>query len=611
MIYKPPFSAALILPALAALAGCGSDPSAARSTLPGDNTPTNRGGSSSSGGSGNSGGSNSSGSDSSGGSDSTALGGSSGSSGGTSQQLSNPQCSDTCALDEQQAPPSTVQAEAFAVLDAHCGSCHAGGFELGEFGYLLDPDALVDGGLIVPGSASESTLVLRVLGGEMPPPQSNQPPPSREDLDVVSDWINTLTADVEICGPYFSDYRVALQPLTQLGDSENRPFLRYLSLDYLPDCPRGITRHRAAVSRALNSLSNQPEITPTASTGRYLQIDIRDYGWDRPLDVDGDGTAEFDSAWAAIVEGVGPYGLQLTGSHVDQLSAQSMPIVRADALIAYAMSGDLYYALVDAPQTAVELRASFGLDEQSAISAGTVKRGNTLLPDSPWLQRFELGAGEHPLWESTNFEAASFDIVSNDLFRPFTDPLQAMFTLPNGLPAYFSAGAGGQRVAAVTGHFDNDTVPNGIACEQCHLSGVLPFTDQAQPLVTSAALAWPATFRNADFAQAYQPQAQWAPMLEADSLLVTDTLLAAGFSPDNNPAVSVAFEFAQQPIDLRRAATELRVSEPRLQASLSDLPAALGNLAAGGQVSRATFTAAYADSICVLHAGADNGPVCP
>jgi hypothetical protein len=87
-------------------------------------------------------------------------------------------------------------------------------------------------------------------------------------------------------------------------DAEDAPFTRYLSLANQANadgCGPVLDGARAALDKLVNSVSLNTRLTepiPIDVNETLYRIDLRDYGWDRAIAVDG---ASFADAWEAII----------------------------------------------------------------------------------------------------------------------------------------------------------------------------------------------------------------------------------------------------------------------------------------------------------------------
>ena len=91
-------------------------------------------------------------------------------------------------------PDPTARA-ALDVLKKYCHRCHGqDGSNEGQMNFILDPKALVEHKLIVPGDAAKSKLYKKAAEGEMPP-EGETPRPGADELAKIKEWINSLRAE--------------------------------------------------------------------------------------------------------------------------------------------------------------------------------------------------------------------------------------------------------------------------------------------------------------------------------------------------------------------------------------------------------------------------------
>lgn len=74
------------------------------------------------------------------------------------------------------------------VLKTYCAKCHQAPASKGGFDNILDTQALVDAGKIVPGDPDASPIYKKIKNNVMPP-EGVQPRPSAYDVKVVRAWI--------------------------------------------------------------------------------------------------------------------------------------------------------------------------------------------------------------------------------------------------------------------------------------------------------------------------------------------------------------------------------------------------------------------------------------
>ncbi|MFN7766866.1 MAG: c-type cytochrome domain-containing protein, partial [Planctomycetaceae bacterium] len=157
------------------------------------------------------------------------------------------------------------------MLRTYCHRCHSGpGSEGGDFDLLdvatLTTAAAGERPLVAPGNPGGSRLFERIILQEMPP--DNHPKPGADEVAAVWKW-------VAAGAPAFpkSEHREKLALAKVLGaavqyanaqEERAQPFLRFFTLHNLYNHPdttaEDLRLHRAALSKALNSLSRVPEI---------------------------------------------------------------------------------------------------------------------------------------------------------------------------------------------------------------------------------------------------------------------------------------------------------------------------------------------------------------
>lgn len=164
------------------------------------------------------------------------------------------------------------------------------------------------------------------------------------------------------------------------------------------------------------------------------------------------------------------------------------PLLLAHDLTRAALGAGVYYALLEAPQTLGELRSSLGippeLEEEPNAYWRAVTTDSAVSRQDRVVLRYR-GLLEAPVfWHTLDRRP---DTVSGSAFL---DPLlregdesSVVYTLPNGLPAYFLAGADGRRLdesRVLVDTLEDDFVPRTApSCVRCHSDvGVLPVTDE-------------------------------------------------------------------------------------------------------------------------------------
>lgn len=397
-------------------------------------------------------------------------------------------------------------------------------------------------------------------------------------------------------------------------DASARPFLRYASFvnhARAGTCGSALELERTALSKLLNSTSTSAELTSPVSIDSerlVYRLDLRDYGWTRPVTVDGQS---FDNGWDALID-VNPLAIEYRGSDATVIKSQAgtlIPIVPANSLVHYASRDSLYAALANIPPTKAELLAELQIDVEenvrtrSAVMAGTTR--SIVARHNRRIERHSIGSRDGALWLTAE--------LNERQNRLFTDPLtatggesMAIYPLPNGLLAFAIFDAEGDL--AVTSDFLFDTIQNdfrarsGVSCMGCHSTGLLPVVDEVRANIE------PDSEFFEDVNAMYIDDSSLADLIADDG----DGYRAAlsQLQIDSEGQDSVSSSSSRYDLDLTAfdMAAELMVSLARLEADRETLEPLL----IGSTMDRRDFEAYYLSSLCTVQAESQNRPAnCP
>ncbi len=552
---------------------------------------------------------------------------------GNGSPTADPLADDPGIMDLMADPQfQTDQAQqVLGVLDANCSGCHSASVALGGVADILDFQRLIDGGKLVMGKKEDSAIFTRMKIGTMPPASSQQRP-TAGDVALVGDFIDGLVdPNAEECAPLdfmTEDEKYALLLRDILAqDAEDRPFIRYLGATYSSnagDCGSDLQRQRYALFKMINSVSLNSRIVrpqPIDSDELIYRIDIRDYRWDRPIDLEDDGVVDFDDAWLATIDQVAEYAVEFAGDEADEVKQQTqtaVPFLSINAWVQDATTGDLYYALIDGRQNIKATEADLGIDEEESVEEGTLWRAgfktSGVSKQDRNLTRQEIGNYQGSYWLSQDFA----DVASES---SFADPLgfafnggEAIYNLPNGMQAYYATNDDGDRAVEVPVNIvidpaqNNGVVTNAASCHSCHNSGMIPFKDTVRQYVESNPLAFDAETYEGVMEQ-FPQQPDFDRVVEEDSERHLAAVERAGVPRGTADPVSRVFlQFQLGGVDARTAAGELGVSLEVFLENLERLDPVLSPLAIGGQVERTQFTAVFVDSYCIMQSSSQNRP---
>jgi hypothetical protein len=521
------------------------------------------------------------------------------------------------------------------ILTRDCGPCHAGSERAGGVGAIDDVDSLVSSGLIVPGNAAQSPLFDSIRSGRMPPAGMLSRPSVGEQW-LLEGFIDSLSVDAEECElPPFPSvdetYAAMLADVTTQPEAD-RPFIRYVSLtDSAGEaCGERLQERRYALFEAVNGASLDSEIhvpVPIDAAELIYRLDIRDYDWDRPLDLDADGSDDHPDGWLALVAAAGPYAVELQGPEADALRAATsaaVPVLPSSVLVWAASSGDVYYALIGARANIYDTQLALGIEYAASFDQGLVRRAGF------WrsVDRTEIIVERHPqpapgraYW---SFEPQlECDAESIYDYPDGNDRVvgQTIWHLPNGLLAYSIEDLGGTRLTGAPAPcaqccVDLTTIypvgGNPAGCHACHHRGFAPVRDEVLAVVQENVRYYsPATVEA--FVEIYSASDLDARMA-ADNAVYLDALARTGVSPSlRSPLSRVFLSFERAPLDIRRAAAELGATAAALRENLARLPSGFASLAeSGASISRAVMTEGQRAARCELSERARNRPIdCP
>jgi hypothetical protein len=414
----------------------------------------------------------------------------------------------------------------------------------------------------------------------------------------------------------------------------SRPFLRYVSAgEFRPgDCASedgseavdpGLERARRAVSKVINGLSRQARaVVPEALGPDYalLRLDLRDYGWERPLSVEGQS---YDDAWQAVVARAA-LALELQGGVASELTRElgtRVPVLLASSFVATVSTGELYYALLRLPATLAELKSELGIDPDEDLERGPWARGafsNSGVTKEPRGVARYLGAelGDGYFWQTFDYApSARTEALYLEPLATQADAHEVLFSLPNGLPAYFASDGDGLRL--LESRFVLDPAQNNArtrvssSCVSCHNGGLIDFADTALDFVEENA----DLFSEAALArvrEVFPAQTEMAEWLRADSRRMVEAAARAG-QPEGMPdPVSRTFLDYELGLTFDQMAAELFLDRGSLIERLPSLPETIAAAATSGRLERSVFEALYLETACALYGSAESSPVgCP
>jgi hypothetical protein len=397
-------------------------------------------------------------------------------------------------------------------------------------------------------------------------------------------------------------------------DADDALFARYVSQANRwssAPCDWSITAEAQAVSKLVNSLSNDASITAPLAIdrdGTLFRIDLRDYGWDLLTVVDG---VPYSDGWEALIAN-NPYALPFVGADADDAVADTgtvVPVMFANAFIATATRPDVYYALARVPERLEVLLDDFGFQGGVVPPTPSFQAGFVANSGVEFIARqFELQVRPGYLWQITELGREPGALLREPLAAPLGES-EIVFTLPNGFHAFAYMSSTGERINDWAALVDDNQSNGQAVAPRTHFRRHDPgvnVTDQVRDFV----LANPGNFQTSVsqlIQQRYPGPSALAAQLDRDLDTFTQPALRAASiaiaAPD--PITRSLDQF--QEVTLEEVAGDLLVTAEELRNNLGLLEPALRVLS-DRPVPREAFTELYADSMCKLGVLLENQP---
>ena len=469
-------------------------------------------------------------------------------------------------------PQQQIALDTYAIFQQSCLICHGPDGAYKE-SLLMEHNALIEKGSVVPGNPDSSELYSRLLTTDaakrMPLGQPQLPDPSINTirnwiLAGAPDWAVTSTTDGDFIsqGEILNTIETHLMSLAPF----DRAFARYFTMTHLYNAGESVgilQQYRNGLSKLINSLSwgstviNPQPINPQET---ILYIDLRNYEWD------------VNDGWGQI-EGAYPYHIGFDGPTQTALKAQlarlqtetnsTIPSVHIDWFIANASLPPLYHDILSLPLTDRELETQLDVDVVRNLlnapgvrvwRAGTNNSG--VSNHNRVIERHTSRYGAY--WKSYDFAGS---VGTQNIFThplAFThDGGEVVFNLPNGLQGYYITTASGTRLdAAPIGIVSNPaasdpTVRNGLSCFGCHTEGMKTFEDEVRAVIASNTAP---AYDKEQALRLYVEQSKMDALVQEDMDTYKEALEATGGVVDDIEPISRFHEVFQGPVNAAYAA---------------------------------------------------------
>ena len=520
-------------------------------------------------------------------------------------------------------PQQQIAQDTYAIFQQSCLICHGPDGAYKET-LLMEHNALIENGTVVPGNPHTSELYNRLLTTDtakrMPLGQPQLPAQSINTIQNwilagAPDWATTSTTDGDFISP--GEVLNTIETHLMSLSSFDRAFARYFTMTHLYNAGESaqiLQEYRNGLSKLVNSLSWGVTVTnpqPIDPQGTILYIDLRHYEWD------------VNDAWTQI-EREYPYHIAFDAPTQTALKEQltrlqgemksDMPSVHVDWFVAQASLPPLYHDLLSLPLTDRELETRLEVDVVRNLlnapgvrvwRAGTNNSG--VSNNNRVIERHTSQHGAY--WKSYDFAGS---VGTQNIFThplSFThDGGEAIFNLPNGLQGYYLANASGFRlddapINIVSNPAASDpTVRNGLSCFGCHTEGMKTFEDQVRSVIESNATP---AYDKAQALRLYVEQSEMDARVQEDMERYRGALEATGGTVDDIEPISRFHEVFQGPVDAAYAAavvgleTEAFLEKIRENIGLQNIGLLVLD-SANGSMKRDAWTSNFRDILFAL-----------
>ena len=520
-------------------------------------------------------------------------------------------------------PQQQIAQDAYAIFEQSCLICHGPDGAYKET-LLIDHNALIQNGTVVPGNPNASELYNRLVTTDaakrMP---LQQPPLSAQSINTIRNWIlagapdwaATSTTDGNFISP--DEILDTIETHVMSLSSFDRAFARYFTMTHLYNAGESVgilQEYRKGLSKLVNSLSWKVTVTnpePIDPQATIFYIDLRHYEWD------------VNDAWTQM-EAAYPYHISFEAPTQTALRDQlgrlqgemksSIPSVHIDWFLANASLPPLYHELLSLPLTAGELETRLEVDvvrnlnNAPGIDVWRAGFNNSRVSNNNRaVERHASRYGAY--WKSYDFAGSvgTQNIFNHPLnFTP--DGGEVIFNLPNGLQGYYLVNASGFRLTdapinIVSNPAASDpTVRNGLSCFGCHTEGMKTFEDQVRSVIESNATP---AYDKAQALRLYVEQSEMDTLLGEDMERYRVALIKTGGTVDDIEPIQRFHEVFQGPVDVAYAAAvvglETEAFQEKIRENIGLQNAGLLVLDnANGSVKRDAWTSSFRDILFAL-----------
>jgi serine/threonine-protein kinase len=499
---------------------------------------------------------------------------------------------------EKPAAPVDIQAQALAILDRACVSCHSATNIQGNFGSLDNVEAMLASGRYLVAGNPERSLIYTKLApvGNMPPSGALKP----EEVATIKQWITGLKAvqvvplkDTQVIELVQKD----LQANVAVADQDQVRYFSFHVPNNVGTNEAAIESMRKAFVKVINSLSRSPALVkPVAIDAKKLVYRVKLNEIGIPVEVFEGVMNDFYPFTKQFVNNVADNAAQRVAEADASLrNAIGSPnyVLRADWFIATATLPLPYERLLQLGADQAALDAQLGVNIAGNLAANRAMRSgfknSGVSTQNRVIERHSQNNGLS-YWISYDF--ARLDQIENIFANPIgpqaASPTRAfqhdggeiIFQLPNGMLAYRLINAAGDILdKGPTSIVKQNDAPsqflsaivNGVSCMNCHSSGLLYKKDEIRAFAQANVTA----FTQAEMEKIlnlYPEEKTFKDAMDKDNVLYFNSLKALGIDPKTPDPVNQAFRFFNRSMSKNDVKEELGVTEAVLDSLLLNEP---------------------------------------
>jgi serine/threonine-protein kinase len=491
-----------------------------------------------------------------------------------------------------------IQAQALAILDKACVSCHSASNIQGNFGSLDNVEAMLSSGRYLVAGNPERSLIYTKLApiGNMPPSGALKP----EEVATIKQWISSLKPvqvvplkDTQVIELIQKD----LQANVPVADQDQVRYFSFHVPNNVGTNEASLESMRKAFAKVVNSLSRSPALVkPVAIDPKKLiyRVKLNELGIPVPI-------------FEGMMNDFYPYSKQFVNNVADNAAQQIAQndaslraaigtpnyMVRADWFIATATLPIPYERLLQLGEDQAALDAQLGVDIAANLAANrAIRSGFKNSGVSTQNRVIERHSQSNGLSYWISYDFARLDQIENIFANPLGpqpasatkafqhDGGEIIFQLPNGMLAYRLVNAVGTIIdKGPTSIVKQNDAPsqflsaivNGVSCMNCHAAGLLYKKDEVRAFAQANVAAFtPAEMEK--LLNLYPEDKTFKDAMDKDNTLYFNSLKQLGIDPRMPDPVNQAFRFYNRSLSKNDAKEELGISEALLDSLLLNEP---------------------------------------